>query len=150
MALVTALMAMLMMVAIGATVSVNTIIETTIAANHRDAIQALYAAEAGIALTTSRLRTLSDWSTAASNPSGTTFVQSSLEALVQNSAVDPRINVVASVFPDSNGQPDMLIVRSTAWVAGGIRRSIQVTIRGVPAADGATTRKIETLSWRER
>jgi hypothetical protein len=150
MALVTAVMAMLMMLAISGSVTLNTITETTIAANHRDAIQALYAAEAGIDLAISRLRVMADWTTAAADPSGTMFVQGSLAAFVQSGAVDPRISIAALIFPDPNGAHDVLVVRSTASGAGGLRRSIQVTIRRAPAADGATARKIETLSWRER
>jgi hypothetical protein len=143
-------MAMLMMLAIGGSITLNTITETSIAANHRDAIQALYAAEAGIDLAVSRLRVIADWTAAAPDPSGTMFVQGSLAAFLQSGAVDPRINIAALVFPDPNGAQDVMVVRSTATGAGGIRRSIQVTIRRAPAADGATARKIETVSWRER
>jgi hypothetical protein len=41
-------------------------------------------------------------------------------------------------------------VQSVASGAGGIRRAVQVTIRGAPAAPSATTRNIETIFWRER
>jgi Tfp pilus assembly protein PilX len=149
MALVTALMAMLMMLAIGAAIVVNTITETTIAANHRDAVQALYAAEAGIELAISQLRATADWSAAAGDPRGAIFVQGPLAALVQSGTVDQRLNVAASVYPDPHGDQDVLIVRSSAS-ATGIRRSIEVTIRRAPATGGATARKIEMLSWRER
>ena len=150
MALVTALTAMLMMLAIGAGAALNTTTEATIAANHRDAIQTLYAAEAGIELAISRLRTTGDWSAAAPNPAGTVLVQGPLADLLQISAVDPRFVVAASVFPDPNAAPDVLIVRSIASGAGGIRRGIEVTLRRAPPIEGATTRRIETLSWRER
>lgn len=150
MALVTALTAVLMMLAIGGSVALNTMTETTIAANHRDALQALYAAEAGIALAISRLRTIADWAAAAPDPRGTMVVQGSLADLLQVSAVDPRLNVIGWVFPDPNGDPDVLIVQAVASGAGGIRRAVQVTIRGAPAAPSATTRNIETIFWRER
>jgi Tfp pilus assembly protein PilX len=148
-ALVTAATAVLMMLAIGAGVVLNAITETTIAANHRDAVQALYAAEAGIELTISRLRATADWGAAAGDVRGTMYVQGPLAALLQSGAVDPRLNVAASVYPDPHGVQDVLIVRSSASAAG-IRRSIEVTIRRAPAADGATARKIDTVSWRER
>ena len=150
MALVTALMAVLMMLAIGGSVALNTMTEATIAGNHRDALQTLYAAEAGIDLAISRLRTIADWTVAAPDPRGTTLVQGPLRDLLQVTTVDPRLNVTAWVVPDPNGDPDVLIVQAVASGAGGIRRSVQVTIHRAPAASSATTRNIETILWRER
>jgi hypothetical protein len=150
MALATALIAVLMMLAIGGSAALNMMTETTIAASHRDALQTLYAAEAGIDLAISRLRTVADWAAAAPDPCGTTLVQGSLVDLLQVTAVDPRLNVIAWVFPDPNGDPDVLIVQAVASGGGGIRRGVQVTIRRAPAAPSATMRNIETISWRER
>jgi PilX N-terminal len=150
MALVTVLTAVLMMLAIGASAALNTMTETTIAANHRDALQALYAAEAGIELSISRLRLMADWTAAAPDPRGTTLVQGPLADLLQVTTIDPRLNVTAWVMPDPNGDPDVLIVHAVASGAGGIRRGVQVTIRRAPAAPSATMRSIETIFWRER
>ena len=141
------------MLAIGASVALNTMTETTIAASHRDALQTLYAAEAGLDLSISRLRTTADWAAAAPDPGGTTLVQGPLADLLQVTTVDPRLNVTARVIPDPNGDPDVLIVQAAASGAGGIRRGVQATIRRVPAgpsATSATTRNIETIFWRER
>jgi len=149
MALVTALTAVLMMLAIGGSVALNTMTETTIAANHRDALQTLYAAEAGIDLSISRLRVMADWTAAAPDPRGTTLVQGSLADLLQVTTIDPRLNVIARVIPDPKGNPDVLIVQAVASAAGGIRRSVQATIRRAPAGPSATTRTIETIFWRE-
>ena len=149
MALVTALTAVLMMLAIGGSAALNMMTETTIASNHRDALQALYAAEAGVDLAISRLRPIADWRAAAPDPRGTTVVQGSLVDLVQVTGVDPRLNVTASVFPDPNGDPDVLIVQAVAS-RGGLRRGVQVTIRRTPAVPSATVRNIDTISWRER
>lgn len=150
MALVTALTAVLMMLAIGASVALNTMTEATIAANHRDALETLYAAEAGIDLSISRLRTMADWTAAAPDPGGTTLVQGRLADLLHVTTVDPRLTVIAWVTPDPNGDPNVLIVQAVASGAGGIRRVVQVTIRGTPDAPSATTRNIETIFWRER
>jgi hypothetical protein len=150
MALVTALTAVLMMLAIGGSAALNMMTETTIAANHRDALQTLYSAEAGIDLAISRLRTIADWRAAAPDPRGTMLVQGSLADLLQVTAVDPRLNVTAWVFPDPNGDPDVLMVQAVASGGGGLRRGVQVTIRRAPAAPSATMRNIETISWRER
>ena len=138
------------MLAIGGSAALNMMTETTIAANHRDALQTLYAAEAGIDLAISRLRPIDDWGAAAPDPRGTTLVQGNLADLLQVTAVDPRLNVTAWGFPDPNGDPEVLIVQAVASGGGGIRRGVQVTIRRAPAAASATMRNIETISWRER
>jgi hypothetical protein len=150
MALLTALTAVLMMLAIGGSVALNTMTETTIAASHRDAIQALYGAEAGIDLSISRLRMMEDWTVAAPDPRGTTLVQGPLADLLQVTTVDPRLKVTAWAIPDPNGDPNVLIVQAVASGAGGVGRGVQVTIRRAPAAPSATTRNIETILWRER
>jgi len=149
MALVTALTAVLLMLAIGASAALNMMAETTIASYHRNALQALYAAEAGIDLAVSRVRPLADWRTAVPDARGTTVVQGSLGDLLQRTGVDPRLNVTAWVFPDPNADPDVLIVEAVAS-GSGVRRGVQVTIRRAPAAPGATMRNIKTISWRER
>jgi len=148
MALVTALTAVLMMLAIGGSAALNMMTETTIAANHRDALQLLYCAEAGIDLGISQLRTIDDWR--AADPQGTMLVQGSLTDLLQLTGVDPRLRVTMWVFPDPSGDPDVLIVQSVASGGGGLHRGVQVTIRRASAAPGATTRNIETILWRER
>jgi len=149
-ALVTALTAVLMMLAIGGSAALNMMTETTIAANHRDALQLLYSAEAGIDLGISRLRTNADWGAAAPDPRGTTLVQGRLTDLLQVTGVDPRLSVTAWVFPDPNGDPDVLILQAVASGGGGLGRAVQVTIRGAPATLSATVRNIRTISWRER
>jgi hypothetical protein len=142
MALVTALMAMLMMLALGAGVAMTTLTESTIAANHRDGLQALYAAEAGIDLAVSRLRSSTDWQALVTG--GTvTLIDGPLAALLQGATVDSRVMVTVTVSPDPNGDDDVLALQSSAIVAGGLRRTVQVSIRKRPA-----TSEIETLSWR--
>ena len=150
MALVTALTAVLMMLAIGGSAALNMMTETTIAANHRDALQLLYSAEAGIELGISRLRPIDDWRAAAPDVQGTMVVQGSLADLLQVTGVDPRLSVTTWGFPDPNGDPDVLILLAVASGGGGLRRGVQVTIRRAPATTSATMRNIETISWRER
>lgn len=150
MALTTALAAVLMMLAITGSVVLNTTTETTIAVSHRDSIQTLYAAEAGIELSLSRLRGAADWAAVVPAQGGATLVQGPIANLLQVSALDPRLNVVASAFRDPSGDPAVLMIEAVASGAGGVRRAIRVTIRGTPPAEGATTRRIETLLWRER
>ena len=150
MALVTALMATLMMLALGAGMTLTTMTETAIAANHRDGIQMLYAAEAGIDLAISRLRATPDWRAVTTAGNGTVFLQGSLADLLQTSAVDARLGITVSVSADPNGDEDVLLLQSSAAVPGGSRRNVEVMIRRGAAGEGSTTRVIETLSWRER
>jgi hypothetical protein len=149
-ALLTALTAVLLMLAISGSIALNAMTEITIAANHRDALQTLYGAEAGIDLSIMRLRSTIDWSGVAPDPGGTVLVQGRLVDLLQVAGLDPRLNVTAWVVPDPNGDPDVLMVQAVASGGGGLHRGVQVTIRRAPAAPGATTRNIETILWRER
>jgi hypothetical protein len=93
---------------------------------------------------------MTDWAAAVPDPRGTTLVQGPLADLLQVTTVDPRLNVIAWAIPDPNGDPNVLILQAVASGAGGIRRAVQVTIRGAAAAPSATTRNIETMFWRER
>ena len=136
MALLTALMATLLLMALSAGLTLTTITETMIAVNHRDGLQTLYAAESGIELAISRLRTTADWTRV---PRG--------GPLVQGTVVDQRIDVLVSASRDPNGDPDVLILQSSATMASGVRRSAQVTVKRLPA-DASGVRAIETLAWR--
>lgn len=60
-ALVVALMAMLLLTALGLTLMLTTTTETMIAANYRDGLEGLYAADAGIERTMQDLLTVPDW-----------------------------------------------------------------------------------------
>ena len=139
-------MAMLMMLALGAGVTLTTMTETTIAANHRDGLQALYAAEAGIEVTISRLRRLPDWRAVAD--AGAPFLDARLGDLLQSASIQTPIDVVVSVHADPGGDDNVLVLQSRANGPGAIRRNVQVTIRRVPATDESAPPAIETLSWR--
>jgi Tfp pilus assembly protein PilX len=147
MALLTALMAALLLMAIGAGLTLTTVTESAIAANHRDGTQTLYAAEAGIELAISRLRTTADWPAVATSDGRASFVHGRLVDLVQSTAVDPRINVIVSVSADPSGDPDVIVLQASASGPGGLRRNVQVIVRRLPA-DAHGSRDIETLSWR--
>src|SRR5258705_1901159 len=97
MALITALMALLMMLALGAGVAVPTMTDVTIAANHRDGIEALYAAEAGIELALNRLRAADDWRTVLNGRDGVTLIDGGLADLLQSGFVDSRGGVIVTV-----------------------------------------------------
>lgn len=143
MALVTALLAILMMLALGAGVSMTTLTETSIAAHHRDGIQALYAAEAGIDLAVNHLRAVEDWRTVLNGRDAVTLVDGRLADLLQGATVDARAVVTVTVAADPNGDEQVLLLQSSAIVAGGIRRAVQASVRKRPE-----TGDVETLSWR--
>jgi hypothetical protein len=143
MALVTALMALLMMLALGAGVTVTTVTEMTIAANHRDGIQALYAAEAGIELALNRLRAADDWRTVLDGRDVVTLIDGGLGDLLQSGSVDARSGVIVTVSRNPGEDDRVLVMQSSAIVPGGIRRTVQVTVKSASLSDD-----IEILSWR--
>ena len=147
MTLLTALMAMLTMVALGAALTLMTMTESMIAANHRDGLQTLYAAEAGIDLAISRLRTTPDWTGVVTATGGAPFLAARLADVAQTGAIDPRFMISVAVSPDPTGDRDVLVLQSIATGPGGNRRNVQVTVRRLPA-DPTGARPIETISWR--
>jgi len=147
MTLLAALMAMLTMVALSAGLTLLTMTESMIAANHRDGLQTLYAAEAGIDLAISRLRTTPDWTRAVTATGGTAFLAARLADMSQAGAIDPRFMITVTVSPDPKGDRDVLVLQSIATGPGANRRNVQVTVRRLPA-DATGKRPIETVSWR--
>ena len=143
MALVTALMALLMMLALGAGVAVTTMTEVTIAANHRDGIQSLYAAEAGIELALNRLRAVGDWRTVLNGRDAVTLIDESLADLLQSESVDAWSSVVVTVSRNTGEDDRVLVMQSSAIVPGGIRRTVQVTV-----TRASSSNDIEILAWR--
>ena len=143
MALITALLAMLMMLALGAGVSMATLTEGSIAAHHRDGLQALYAAEAGIDLAVNHLRAVEDWQTVLDGREAVTLLDGRLADLLQSGTVDARLVVTVTVAADPNGDEQVLLLQSSAIMAGGMRRAVQARVRKRPE-----TGEVETLSWR--
>lgn len=146
MTLLTALMAMVMMVALSAGLTLTTMTESSIAANHRDGLQTLYAAEAGIELAISRLRTTPDWGAVVAAGATTPLLGARLTD-VASTAIDARFTFTVAVSPDPNGDRDVLLLQSTAVGPGGNRRYVQVTVRRLPA-DASGARAIDIVSWR--
>jgi Tfp pilus assembly protein PilX len=71
-ALVVALMAMMLLTALGLTLMLTTTTETMIAANYRDGIEGMYAADAGIERTMQDLLTVPDWNNVLASDDGVT------------------------------------------------------------------------------
>lgn len=146
MALLTSLMAVLLLLALTGGLTLTTMTESSIAANQRDGIQTLYTAEAGIELAISRLRAIPDW-TAVVASGTTTLLVARLADVAQGIRFDARFGTTVTVSPDPSGNRDVLVLQSSAVGPGGNRRTVQVTIlRLPPTADGE--RPIETILWR--
>jgi len=73
-ALLTALMAMMLMTALATALMLTTITETRIASSYGAGIEAFYAADAGIERAIDDLRTIPDWSALAAKAATSTFV----------------------------------------------------------------------------
>jgi Tfp pilus assembly protein PilX len=69
-ALIVALLAMLLLTALGMSLMLTTTTETMITANYRDGLEAMYAADAGIERTMQDLLTVSDWNTLLASTDG--------------------------------------------------------------------------------
>ena len=136
MALLTALTATLLLMALSAGVTLTTVTEAAIAVNHRDGMQTLYAAESGIELAISRLRATADWGSVPRRG-----------PVVQGTPLDERTAIVVSAAADPAGDPDVLVLQSSATLTSGVRRSVEVTVRRLPA-DARGVRAIEILAWR--
>jgi hypothetical protein len=146
MALLTSLMAVLLLLALSGGVALTTMTESSIAANQRDGVQTLYTAEAGIDLAISRLRTIPDWGTVASTGAGA-LVVARLADVAQSSSLDSRFGTTVTVSADPNGNQDVLVLQSIAAGPGANRRMVQVTIMRLPP-DAQGVRAIETILWR--
>jgi hypothetical protein len=146
MALLSALMAMLMMLVITGGLTLTTTTESAISLNHRNGLQMLYAAESGIELGISVLRTTPDWQIlVASGP--VSLVSGPLADAVVSDAIDPRIVLAVVASPDPSGNPDILVLDSTASSPGASQRGIQATVMRLPP-DAAGIRHIDILVWR--
>jgi Tfp pilus assembly protein PilX len=75
-ALVTALMAMLLLTALGFALVLTTMSETMIAGNYRGSQEALYAADAGLERTMQDLLTVPDWNTVLAGATKSAFIDS--------------------------------------------------------------------------
>ena len=145
MALAVAMMASLLMLALGGGLLLTTTAEMTIAANHRDGMQVLYGADAGVDLAVARLRLTADWQPLATARDGTVLLTGRLADVLQSRGAG-ALTVSVLVLPDPDGDPDVLIVQSSA-AAGAIRRTIQATVHR-RAADAAGERDVTIVAWR--
>jgi hypothetical protein len=170
-ALIVALMAMMLLLPLGAALTLITTTETRIAANYRDGLDTLYAADAGVELAVSELRRVPNWADVLNG-----MVTSALTATIEPAGAPPRdengrpwrlyaSGRLADMLGDASsnsqvyvavwvaGDPlknDVLTVRASAHGPGATRRNVEVTIARVAGIDPAAEPEIRRLSWRER
>ena len=135
-ALVFALLAMTLLVVLGGALVMATVTETTIAARHRDGIEAFYAAESALAHTLLALDREMDWGAVVYGSAWRRFEEAPLGDLI-GTAGAPHL-VTVWVRDAGDGQVD---VRVSA-AHGGRARVVEAT---VARRDGST----RVLSWRE-
>jgi hypothetical protein len=166
-ALVLTLMSMVLLLTLGGALAVVTGTETTIAARFRDGLEALYAADAGIARAMVDLRT-ADWIAASAGTSKSSFTddtldlaaaQRDLEAIadardwqpyaygrfsdmVPGAAADRRLSVVVWVAAEPLGDDNLIVVRSHAYGPAGVRRMVETIVQRTVDGPRVTT-------WRE-
>ena len=146
MALTTSLMAMLLMNALTSGLTLMTTTETAIALNHRSGLQTIYAAEAGVELGITQLRSTPDWVAFVRNGSAM-LTTVPLADVAQVAGLDRRYVVTVTASPDPAGNPDVLVLHSNATGPGGTQRAVEVTITRLPP-DASGARAIETTVWR--
>ena len=171
-ALVLTLMSMVLLLTLGGALVLVTATETSIAARFRDGLEALYAADAGIARALVDLRT-ADWTAVRAGTTISSFTDDGfdlararrdLEAIadgrdwkpyaygwlgnmVPEAAGDRRLSVVVWVAAepsgdDKQGEGTPIVVRSHAYGPRGVRRMVEATVQ--QTVDGP-----RTTMWRE-
>ena len=85
-ALLATMMAALLLVALAGTLTPLALIETEVGVNHRRSVQALYAAEAALALATAELGSLPDWSGALDGSTPSVFRRGALAPTMPDGA----------------------------------------------------------------
>ena len=170
-ALIVALMAMMLLLPLGAALTLITTTETRIAANYRDGLDTLYAADAGVELAVSELRRVPNWTdvlngsvtsalTTTIEPAGAPprdenghpwrlYASGRLADMLGDASVNSQVRVAVWVAGDPL-KNDVLTVRASAQGPGATRRTVEVTITRVAGIDPAAEPEIRRLSWRER
>jgi hypothetical protein len=170
-ALIVALMAMMLLLPLGAALTLITTTETRITANYRDGLDTLYAADAGVELAVSELRRVPNWTdvlngtvtselTATIEPAGAPprdesghpwrlYASGRLADMLGAGSSNSQVHVTVWVAGDPL-KNDVLTVRASAQGPGATRRNVEVTIARVAGIDPAAEPEIRRLSWRER
>jgi hypothetical protein len=148
-ALVIVMMTITLLTAMVASLMLVTVTETAIAANYRDASEALYAAESALEFALQEIARVEDWSNLMGEPGLTAFVDGPFEDLVPGGAGAPGVHVsvwLADRSPepkDDSGSPRVLSVVGEARGRRGSRRAVEALV------EKADSSAVRVLAWRE-
>ena len=147
-ALVIVMMTAALMAAMVSSLALVTVTETAVAANYRDASEALYAADAAVEFALQQIARVEDWSDLIGESGPTVLVDSPFQDLVP--VVGPsKVHVVvwlADRSPEPRDEEAALRVLSVTGQALGARGSRRVVEVLVEKADSSAVR---LLAWRE-
>jgi hypothetical protein len=171
-ALLVAIMAMLLLTALGGALILTTTTETVIAANFRRAAEELYAADAGLERIIDELRSVPDWDAVRLGLVGSTFIDgpaSGLRVLPDGSAIDlsqivnlancertvscsdAEMNAVTPDRPWAAANPRWVLTGygplGGPFTAGAVNSTVYVVVL-VAAGPGPWTPPTETLALR--
>jgi hypothetical protein len=152
-AVVLALLAMVLLGALGAALLVGADVETRVAANYRDGMAAVYAAETAIEMVLPDLLASPDWPALVEAlppvpgaPGWTVYFEAPLRDLVPAAGVLQDLDVGVWIAEDPTAPVERLSIAGRAHGPGGIRRTVQATIVRT-AVSGAPQLRI--AYWRE-
>jgi hypothetical protein len=148
-ALVIVMMTTALLAAMVGSLALVSLTETAIAANYRDASEALYAADAAVEFALQEIARVEDWSELTGEPGQTVLIDGPFQDLVPDVAGAPRVHVtvwLADRSPepkDDAASPRVISVVGQALGGRGSRRLVEVL------AEKAGSSAVRVLAWRE-
>jgi hypothetical protein len=173
-ALVTTLMTMMLLAALGSALAMLAGMEARISGSYRAGSEALYAADAAVELAVEELRSLPDWVpvldgrvtsglifgeasgtqqtaagpidlTEATNvPGWRLYARGDLRDFLRLDGAESTSYVVVWVASVPSGEPDRLAIRAHAHGPAGVRRAVEVRVKREGPLPG-----VRRLSWQE-
>jgi hypothetical protein len=132
-----------------ASLALVTLTETAIAANYRDAVETLYAAEGAVEFALQEIARVEDWPDLTGGRAQAAFVDSPFQDLVPEVVGLSRVDVAVWLAERSPGpkddaaSPRVLSVVGEAHGPGGSRRAVEVLV------EKADSSAVRVLAWRE-
>jgi hypothetical protein len=143
------MMTISLLAAMVASLTLVTVTETAVAANYRDASEALYAADAAVEFTLQEIARVDDWSDLVGGPEPTVLVDVPFQELVPGVAGTSRVHVtvwLADRSPepeDDAASPRVISVVGQALGGRGSRRLVEALV------EKADSSAVRVLAWRE-
>lgn len=148
-ALVIVLMTITLLAAMVASLALAVVTETAVAANYRQAVETLYAAEAAVEFALQEIARVEDWSDLIGEPGQAAFVDGPFQDLVPGVAGASTVHVavwLADRSPepkDDAAPPRVLSVVGEAFGPRGSRRAVEALV------EKGDSSAVRLLAWRE-